>query len=271
VRISNSIFGATAQTTEAEPLLEIKRLWKSFDGHEVLRGVDLELGRGEAISLIGPSGSGKSTLLNCINLLEPYEAGKIRFDGRPIGYLEQNGRRTLLPERELNALRREIGIVFQQYNLFPHLTVIDNITVAPRHVLNLPRDEALARAEAQLAKVGLSHKRDAYPSELSGGQQQRVAIARSLAMGPKLMLLDEITSALDPSLVAEALLTIRMLADEGMSMIIVTHEMNFAREVADRVVVMSEGEIVESGPPSVIFGEPKMARTREITRATLAR
>jgi polar amino acid transport system ATP-binding protein len=251
---------------DAAPLLQIAGLRRAFGAAEVLRGIDLTVARGEVVVIIGPSGSGKSTLLSCVNFLEPYDAGSIHFEGRLVGYVESAGTRRAMPERALNALRREIGMVFQQYNLFPHLTALDNIAIAPQRVLGFARAEAVALAEAQLAKVGLLHKRAAFPSELSGGQQQRVAIARSLAMGPKLMLFDEVTSALDPELVAEVLAVIRTLAREGMTMIVVTHEMAFARELADRVVVLNDGLIVEQGPPDQIFERPREARTRDFTR-----
>jgi polar amino acid transport system ATP-binding protein len=244
-------------------LLSIRHLRKSYRATEVLRGVDLEVAAGEVVVVIGPSGSGKSTLLSCVNFLEPFESGEIVFDGRPVGYTPGGGGMRLRQgERELNTLRCDIGMVFQQFNLFPHLTALGNIMEAPLRVRG--RDPVEVRAESMglLEKVGLAHRADAHPRELSGGQQQRIAIARALAMRPKLMLFDEVTSALDPELKGEVLRVMRALADEGMTMVVVTHEMQFAREVADRVVFMEAGVIVESAPPQQFFGAPREARTR---------
>jgi polar amino acid transport system ATP-binding protein len=245
------------------PLLSIRNLYKSYGRSEVLHGVDLEVAPGEVVVIIGPSGSGKSTLLLCINFLESFDSGQIAFDGRPVGYSPLGGStRVRQSERELNLLRRDIGMVFQQFNLFPHLSAIGNIMEAPLRVRGLPAAQAMAEANALLEKIGLAHKADAYPLQLSGGQQQRIAIARALAMCPKLMLFDEVTSALDPELKGEVLKVMRTLADEGMTMIVVTHEMQFAREVADRVVLMEAGAVVEIAPPEEFFSAPRHERTR---------
>ncbi len=256
-----------AGTDGGIPMVEIKALHKSFGELKVLQGVDLAVAPGEVVVIIGPSGSGKSTLLNCINLLESFEAGTVRVAGEWIGYMPgSGGARVKQPENHINRMRTHIGMVFQQFNLFPHMTALENIIEAPIQVLDLPRDKAVARAEALLAKVGLSAKAGAYPGELSGGQQQRVAIARSLAMEPNLMLFDEVTSALDPELVGEVLAVLRQLASDGMTMLLVTHEMGFARDVADRVVFMDGGVIVEQGAPAEIFGNPRNDRTRAFLR-----
>ncbi len=251
--------------TDDQPVI-IRRLWKSFGSNQVLKGISLSVARGEVVAIIGPSGSGKSTLLQCINFLEPFDDGEVLIDGQPIGFLTRAGVRVRMAEQDLNKLRREIGIVFQQYNLFPHLTVLANIIEAPIQVLGLQRAEAIERARFQLKKVGLLGKEGAYPAELSGGQQQRVAIARALAMQPKVMLLDEVTSALDPELVGEVLATMRQLAEDGMTMIVVTHEMAFARDVADRVVFMDDGMIVESGHPREFFASPQQERSKAFLR-----
>ncbi len=244
-------------------MIEIRALHKSFGDHHVLKGLDITVDAGEVVCVIGPSGSGKSTLLNCVNFLEPYGPGEIWVDGTLIGY-SKNGNGTLVrvPDRTLNRTREKIGIVFQQFNLFPHLTALGNVIEAPINVRHIPRRQATEQAHELLRKVGLSEKADVYPSRLSGGQQQRVAIARSLAMEPKVMLFDEVTSALDPELVGEVLGVMQQLAKDGMTMLVVTHEMGFAKEVADRVIFMDAGEIVEQGPPSEIFGSPKSERLR---------
>jgi polar amino acid transport system ATP-binding protein len=233
--------------------LRIGGVHKSFGANEVLRGIDLELEDHEVVCLIGASGSGKSTLLRCVNLLEPLDAGRIYLGG------EEVTRRGV----DVNAVRRRIGIVFQAYNLFPHMTVLRNVTLAPRDVLKLPRAEADAQARELLARFGLEGRRDDYPDRLSGGQQQRVAIVRALAMRPELMLLDEVTSALDPELVAEVLNVIRELAAGGMTMLIATHEMSFARDIAGRVCFLDDGLIREQGPPDEIFARPKEERTQQ--------
>ena len=236
---------------------------KNFGSLEVLRGIDLEVGRGEVLCLIGPSGSGKSTFLRCINHLEKVTAGRLRVDGELMGYREKNGRLHEMSPAEAARRRRDIGMVFQHFNLFSHRTALENIIEAPMQVKGLSRAEATARAEELLDRVGLRAKADAYPAQLSGGQQQRVAIARALAMDPKLMLFDEPTSALDPELVGEVLGVMRDLAVAGMTMVVVTHEMGFAREVADTVAFMDGGVVVESGPPAEVLGTPRNARTRD--------
>jgi polar amino acid transport system ATP-binding protein len=237
----------------AAPALEIAGLHKTFGKLEVLRGIDLTLAEHEVVCLIGASGSGKSTLLRCVNLLEPIDAGRIVVRGEEI----------TASRVDVNAVRRGIGIVFQSFNLFPHMSVLDNITLGPRKALGLSRVEAEARAEELLARFGLADKRDEYPDRLSGGQQQRAAIVRALAMRPGLMLLDEVTSALDPELVAEVLQVIRELASEGMTMLIATHEMGFARDVAHRVCFLDAGVILEEGTPTEIFGAPREGRTQQ--------
>ena len=238
---------ATTQT------LRVDGLHKSFGELEVLRGIDLAVSEHEVVCLIGASGSGKSTLLRCINLLEPIDAGRIVVGGEEI----------TAPGIDVDRVRRHIGIVFQNFNLFPHMTVLDNVTLAPRRVLGRPRTEAEERADALLIRFGLADKRDDFPDRLSGGQQQRVAIVRALAMDPALLLLDEVTSALDPELIGEVLNVVRELAAEGMTMVIATHEMGFAREIADRIVFLDDGLVVEEGPPERIFSEPEQPRTLE--------
>ena len=241
-------------------VVRIEGLHKSFDKLEVLRGIDLAVREHEVVCLIGASGSGKSTLLRCINLLEPIDAGRILIDGTDI----------TLPGVDANKVRRRIGIVFQAFNLFPHMSVLDNVTLGPRRVLRSPRDQAEDDATELLARFGLADKRDEYPDRLSGGQQQRVAIVRALAMHPDLMLLDEITSALDPELVAEVLSVVRELAAGGMTMIIATHEMGFARDIANRVCFLDAGRILEEGPPSEIFSAPSEPRTRQFLDRVIA-
>jgi polar amino acid transport system ATP-binding protein len=233
--------------------VRLEGIHKSFGAHEVLGGIDLELDDHEVVCLIGASGSGKSTLLRCVNLLEPLDSGRI-FLGD-----EEITRRGV----DVNAVRRRIGIVFQAYNLFPHMTVLRNVTLAPRDVLKLSREEAESRGLELLARFGLEGRRDDYPERLSGGQQQRVAIVRALAMRPQLMLLDEVTSALDPELVAEVLEVIRELAAGGMTMLIATHEMSFARDIASRVCFLDDGRILEQGPPNEILQHPREPRTRQ--------
>jgi polar amino acid transport system ATP-binding protein len=233
--------------------LVLDGIHKSFGKLEVLRGIDLALAEHEVVCLIGASGSGKSTLLRCVNLLEPIDAGRLVVRGQDVTTRGVN----------VNELRRGIGIVFQSFNLFPHMSVLANVTLAPRKALGLSKREAEARADELLARFGLADKRDEYPDRLSGGQQQRVAIIRALAMQPDLLLLDEVTSALDPELVAEVLAVIRELAAEGMTMLIATHEMGFARDVAHRVCFLDEGVILEEGTPAEIFGAPREARTQQ--------
>jgi polar amino acid transport system ATP-binding protein len=236
----------------SEALLRLVDLEKRFGDARVLDGIDLSLAPHEVVCLIGSSGSGKSTLLRCVNLIEPISNGAIYLEGEEIT-------RSGIDE---NRVRRRIGIVFQAYNLFPHMTVLENITLAPRQVLRMERSEAEAEAVLLLERFGLADKSSAYPDRLSGGQQQRAAIVRALAMRPTLMMLDEVTSALDPELVGEVLRVVRELAEEGMTMLIVTHEMGFARDIADRVAFLDEGKIVEEGPPEQIFSDPQNPRTR---------
>ena len=236
-----------------EAALSIQGVHKSFARLEVLRGIELDLAEHEVVCVIGASGSGKSTLLRCINLLEPIDAGRIVLHGDEI----------TAPGIDVNALRRGIGIVFQSFNLFPHMSVLENVTLAPRKALGLARPDAEARADELLERFGLADKRAEYPDRLSGGQQQRVAIIRALAMQPRLLLLDEVTSALDPELVAEVLEVIRELAAEGMTMLIATHEMSFARDVAHRICFLDEGVILEQGTPAEIFGAPREPRTQQ--------
>jgi polar amino acid transport system ATP-binding protein len=235
---------------------------KRYGHDEVLKGIDLEVAPGEVLCLIGPSGSGKSTFLRCINHLEKIDAGRIEIDGELVGYREKGGRLHEMHEREVCRQRAAIGMVFQRFNLFPHMTVLENVIEAPIRVRREPRAAAAERAQALLARVGLAEKAAAYPSRLSGGQQQRVAIARALAMQPKLMLFDEPTSALDPELVDEVLGVMRGLADDGMTMIVVTHEMAFARDAGDRVVFMDGGVVVEAGPPQEVLVRPRHERTK---------
>jgi polar amino acid transport system ATP-binding protein len=235
---------------------------KRFGRLEVLRGVDMDVARGEVVVVIGPSGSGKTTFLRCINHLERVDGGKIYVDGELVGYREKNGRLVEDREPEVARKRAAIGMVFQRFNLFPHLTALGNVVEAPLRVKKLPRREADELGRGLLQKVGLDEKLNAYPSQLSGGQQQRVAIARALAMQPKLMLFDEATSALDPELVGEVLEVMKSLAREGMTMIVVSHEMGFTREAADRIVFMDEGVIVEEGPPEELFTRPLQPRTQ---------
>ncbi len=242
------------------PFLEVHGLEKRFGANTVLAGVKLTVDEHEVVCLIGASGSGKSTLLRCVNGLESIEGGTITVDGR----------RVLQEELALNRLRREVGIVFQNFNLFPHMTVLRNVTIAPVKVRHVKRKDAEARALRILDRIGLADKRDEYPDRLSGGQQQRVAIARALAMQPKLLLLDEITSALDPELVAEVLEIVRELASEGMTMLLATHEMSFARDIATRVCFLDEGRIVEEGPPEQIFTEPRNERTAAFLKRVIA-
>ncbi|NNM70868.1 amino acid ABC transporter ATP-binding protein [Enterovirga aerilata] len=245
--------------------IELRGVSKRFGSVQVLNRVDLDVHRGKAVVLIGPSGSGKTTLLRCMNFLEEFEEGEIRIDGEPLGYSD-DGTRRRRPEREIARQRAALGMVFQSFNLFPHMTVLANVTVGPVRIKGLPRSEAEAVARELLDRVGLGHKLDAYPGQLSGGQQQRVAIARALAMKPKAMLFDEVTSALDPELVGEVLAVMRQLAESGMTMVIVTHEMAFARDAADQVVFMSGGSIVEAGPPDQLFHAPQTERLQAFLR-----
>lgn len=239
-------------------MIQIENVHKSFGALQVLKGIDLTVEKGEVVSVIGGSGSGKSTLLTCINGLEPIDQGRILIDGTEVH----------AASTDINKLRRKVGIVFQQWNAFPHLTVLENVTLAPRKVLGMARDEAEAIAVKQLTHVGLADKLKVYPSRLSGGQQQRMAIARALAMSPDYMLFDEVTSALDPQLVGEVLDTLKLLASDGMTMICVTHEMHFARDVSNRVAFFKEGLIHEIGSPDQIFGQPKRPETAAFLKST---
>ncbi|MEU7900202.1 amino acid ABC transporter ATP-binding protein [Nonomuraea sp. NPDC049152] len=241
------------------PAIEIKGLHKHFGANEVLKGIDITIESGQVVCVVGPSGSGKSTLLRCVNLLEQPTKGTVHVEGIEITD----------PDADIDSVRRRIGMVFQQFNLFPHMTALQNVMISQRRVLKRSSKEAEIVARDNLNKVGVSEKSDAYPAQLSGGQQQRVAIARALAMNPDLMLFDEPTSALDPELVGDVLAVMRKLAEEGMTMLVVTHEMGFAREVADRVVFMDGGVIVEDGPPAQVIGDPKHERTRSFLRRVL--
>jgi polar amino acid transport system ATP-binding protein len=246
-------------STVSDAAIEVRSLHKSFGTLEVLKGIDFHVDRGEVVCVIGPSGSGKSTLLRCINLLETPTSGKIWVSGQDVTH----------PDVDIDAVRRSIGMVFQQFNLFPHLSVTENLTIAQRRVLRRGKAEANAVALTNLERVGLADKATAYPAQLSGGQAQRAAIARSLSMGPELMLFDEPTSALDPELVGDVLEVMRGLAADGMTMMVVTHEMSFAREVADRVVFMDDGIIVEEGRPDEVLGAPQHPRTRDFLARVL--
>jgi ABC-type polar amino acid transport system ATPase subunit len=245
--------------TNGAAMVQLEGVRKSFGDNLVLDGIDLSVDLGDVLVVIGPSGSGKSTLLRCVNLLEPIQEGRIFLEGEEITRKGAN----------VSAIRQRIGIVFQQFNLFPHLTAIDNLTLATRRIRKMPRREAERRGRELLASVGLKEKADQHPHQLSGGQQQRVAIARALMMQPHVMLFDEVTSALDPELVGEVLVVIRNLAREGMTMLIVTHEMQFAREVGDRVIFMDGGKIVEQGNPKDVLDNPREERTRQFLRRTL--
>ncbi|HEY4005531.1 MAG TPA: amino acid ABC transporter ATP-binding protein [Pseudonocardia sp.] len=248
--------------TEAQPMVHAEQVCKSFGGHQVLRGIDLTVAPREVMCIIGPSGSGKSTFLRCINHLDKVSAGRLWVDGQLVGYREHGGKLHELRESEVARRRRDIGMVFQRFNLFPHRTAAENIMEAPMTVRGDSRSEARAQAVELLKQVGLGDKLDSYPAELSGGQQQRVAIARALAMRPKLMLFDEPTSALDPELVGDVLAVMRQLAEDGMTMVVVTHEMGFAREVGDSLVFMDDGVVVEAGKPRDVITAPRQERTR---------
>ena len=243
-------------------MVRAEQVCKSFGALEVLKGVSLEVERGQVLVLVGPSGSGKSTFLRCINHLEQVSAGRLYVDEQLVGYRERGGKLHELPPREAARQRRDVGMVFQHFNLFPHRTALENIVEAPVHVKGVKRAAALSRARELLDQVGLSSKADAYPAQLSGGQQQRVAIARALAMEPKLMLFDEPTSALDPELVGDVLAVMKNLAQLGMTMVVVTHEMGFAREVADELVFMDAGVVVERGAPREVMANPTHERTK---------
>ncbi|MCC6312796.1 MAG: amino acid ABC transporter ATP-binding protein [Thermomicrobiales bacterium] len=244
-------------------MVRIEALHKRYGALEVLRGVDLNVQSGEVVCIIGASGSGKTTLLRCVNFLEPYHQGRIWVDGTLVGYRESGGHLMPAPEREVARLRAETAMVFQGFNLFPHMTALRNVAFGPIKVRKTPKQQAMIRAQELLERVGLGTKADSYPAQLSGGQQQRVAIARAMAMDPKVMLFDEVTSALDPELVGEVLAVMKRLADDhGVTMMVVTHEMQFAREAASRVVFMDGGVVVEQGPPEQVLGDPRSARLR---------
>ena len=255
--------------SDATPMVKAEQVYKSFGALDVLKGIDLEVARGEVMCLIGASGSGKSTFLRLINHLEKLDAGRLSVDGELVGYREQSNKLYELKDKEICSQRAQIGMVFQRFNLFPHLSVRDNITIGPVKVKGQSVANARDRAAALLERVGLSEKIDAFPSQLSGGQQQRVAIARALAMDPKLMLFDEPTSALDPELVGEVLDVMRKLADEGMTMVVVTHEMGFAREVGDSLIFMDDGQIMEKGNPREILANPQNERLRSFLSKVL--
>jgi ABC-type polar amino acid transport system ATPase subunit len=248
-----SVSSGQTETSFNDHLVVLERVTKSFGNNVVLSDIDLRISSGEAIVVAGPSGSGKSTMLRCINALETVDSGEITFDGRSVTKAGKN----------IYGIRGDIGMVFQQFNLFPHKTVVENITLGPTEVKDVPEDKAKERAMQLLERVGIPEKAEAYPADLSGGQQQRVAIARALAMDPKLMLFDEPTSALDPEMIREVLDVMRDLAKGGMTMIVVTHEMGFAREVCDRIIFIDEGKIVEEGPPNEFFTNPRSDRARD--------
>jgi polar amino acid transport system ATP-binding protein len=251
---------------DGTPLVHAVNVTKAFHGNQVLKGIDMDVHPGEVVCLLGPSGSGKTTFLRCINQLESIDGGRIWVDGDLMGYDDRGGTLHHLTDKQIAAQRREIGMVFQRFNLFPHKTALENIMEAPIQVKGEKKSVVRERALALLAQVGLKDKPSAYPAQLSGGQQQRIAIARALAMQPKLMLFDEPTSALDPELVGDVLKVMRQLAKDGMTMIVVTHEMSFAREVADRVVFMDGGVVVEEGPPSEVISNPQHERTKTFLR-----
>ncbi len=259
--------GMTARPPEAKPALQpmivAKGLRKSFGARQVLHDVDLTVLPSEVVCIIGPSGSGKSTVLRCLAFLERYDDGTVHIEGDLLGYHEVGSRRMPASDRRVDQVRASLGMVFQHFHLWPHMTALANVTTALRVVKRMPRTEAEAQGRAMLAKVGLADRADAYPAALSGGQKQRVAIARALAMQPKAMLFDEPTSALDPELVGEVLAVMKHLAAEGMTMVVVTHEMGFAAHVADRVVFMDAGRIIEQGPPSELFSNPKSERLQQ--------
>jgi polar amino acid transport system ATP-binding protein len=255
-QLANNVAGSAGN---GAAVVRLEGVHKSFGDNHVLDGIDLSVALGEVLVIIGPSGSGKSTLLRCVNLLEPIQEGRIFLDGEEI----------TAKGTDISAVRQRIGIVFQQFNLFPQLTAIDNLTLAPRRIRKMPRRDAERRAHELLVTVGLEEKANQHPHQLSGGQQQRVAIARALMMNPHVMLFDEVTSALDPELVGEVLVVMRDLAKTGMTMLVVTHEMHFARDVGDRVVFMDEGRIVEQGPPTEVLDRPKKERTQQFLRRSL--
>ena len=251
------------------PMVKAEQVFKSFGALQVLKGITLEVGKGQVLVMVGPSGSGKSTFLRCVNHLETVNAGRLYVDGDLIGYRDRWSKLYEISPRDAAKQRRDIGMVFQHFNLFPHRTALENLVEAPVHVKGVKKADAVARAKDLLDQVGMAEKATAYPAQLSGGQQQRVAIARALAMNPKLMLFDEPTSALDPELVGEVLEVMKKLAEEGMTMVVVTHEMGFAREVADQLVFMDDGVVVESGPPREVLANPKHERTKSFLSKVL--
>ena len=251
------------------PAIVVEQAHKWFGAHHVLQGVDLRVGKGEVLVIIGPSGSGKTTLLRCLNYLVPLDKGRVIIDGEVLGHHVENGVLKRDRSRVLDRKRQQIGMVFQHFNLFPHLTVLENVTIAPIKVKGVPRREAEARALTLLEQVGLREKIDRYPARLSGGERQRVAIVRALAMQPKVMLFDEVTSALDPELVGEVLDVMKELASQGMTMVVVTHEIDFARDVADRVIVMDQGVLIEEGVPEAILRNPSNERARTFLRRVM--
>ena len=255
--------GAGMYGAGAEIVMRAEDVHKSFGRLHVLKGVSLEMTKGETVCIIGPSGSGKTTFIRCINHLEKIDSGRIEVNGHLIGYRERNGKLVEDSERSIARQRTEIGMVFQRFNLFPHKTALENVVEAPVHVLRTPKEQAVGLGKALLERVGLADKLDTYPGKLSGGQQQRVAIARALAMGPALMLFDEATSALDPETIGEVLAVMEELARAGTTMIVVTHEMGFARQAANRVVMMDDGQIIEEGPPDHFFEAPEHERTKQ--------
>lgn len=257
-----STSGAAPAPEQTPPMVKAEQVHKSFGRVEVLKGIDLEVKHGEVMCIVGPSGSGKSTFLRCINHLERIDAGRLSVDGELVGYRERAGKLYEMRDKEVALQRLDIGMVFQRFNLFPHMTALQNVVEAPVHAKGEPKDAVSVRAQALLERVGLGDRGDAYPGQLSGGQQQRVAIARALCMQPKLMLFDEPTSALDPELVGEVLEVMRQLAEEGMTMIVVTHEMGFAREVGDSLVFMDDGVVVEAGRPRDVLTRPQHDRTK---------
>jgi polar amino acid transport system ATP-binding protein len=256
-----------ASTSADEYVIEARDVWKRYGANEVLQGVSLGVHRGDVKAILGPSGSGKSTFLRCLGLLEPIDRGEVHLDGERVGVREVGGRLRTLPERHLARQRTDIGMVFQRFNLFPHLTALRNVMIGLTEVRGMTEEDARSTASTMLERVGLRARASHFPSELSGGQQQRVAIARALVMHPKVMLFDEPTSALDPELVGEVLNVMEELAREGMTMIVVTHEIGFARDVAKRVVMMDEGRIIEDAPPDEFFSHPREERTRKFLEA----
>jgi len=256
-----------AATPATEYVIEARDVWKRYGSNDVLQGVSLGVHRGDVKAILGPSGSGKSTFLRCLGLLEPIDRGEVHLEGARVGVRESRGRFVPLPERELARQRTDIGMVFQRFNLFPHLSAVGNVMIGLTEVRGMREADARTTANVMLERVGLGKRATFYPSELSGGQQQRVAIARALVMHPKVMLFDEPTSALDPELVGEVLTVMEELAREGMTMIVVTHEIGFARDVARRVVMMDEGRIIEDAPPDEFFGHPREERTRKFLEA----